>query len=285
MANPATLYAFTFDPETQRESPVRILSACRFRSGDRTLSGELRFPYWVLDCPISYCGHTRPGASSVWRRRSPGRAHLYAPGTGWVEDNRDAGMHESCYIIFDGGIQLGLEPLIGASGFAAIYDPELELARRITAIAACGIRRGNRGILAAIAELYHFFDYLLEYAQPQEDGWKLTRESHSERTLSRRVRDYLERHYQETLTLREIAGALKLSRSTLTHRYHAETGDSVMNALAACRLAQSLPLLRRRLPLKQIAAAVGLADEFQYSRLFKRHYGLAPKHWREQNSK
>lgn len=285
MTKRANFYGFTFDPVLQRKSPVRIINACRFRSDDITLSQELKIPHWVLDCPLSYCGRTRVSGTGRWLRRDTGCAHLYAPGTGWIEDNRDAGMHESCYIIFDGGEILGLERLTGKSSFAPIYDPGTELGKRISSIAACGVRRGNKGILAAVGELYGLCDYLSEHAEAEPDGsWRLFPRPREETDLGKRVRNYIEQHYKEHLSLKNIAAALNISRSALTHRYRLETGNTVMWTLNETRLLQSLPLLQRQIPLKQIAAEIGISDEFQFSRVFKHHYGASPVNWRKNTS-
>ena len=58
----------------------------------------------------------------------------------------------------------------------------------------------------------------------------------SEATLADRVDEYLRTHYEQRIVLEDIAQHVGVSRSTLTHRYHAEVGATPIARLAEYRL-------------------------------------------------
>ncbi len=72
-----------------------------------------------------------------------------------------------------------------------------------------------------------------------------------------------------------------MSKFAFIRRYRRATGRTPMQDLRRIRLNQARTLiLATGLPLKAIAAEVGLGDAFQMSRLFRRHFQTAPSHLR-----
>jgi transcriptional regulator GlxA family with amidase domain len=81
----------------------------------------------------------------------------------------------------------------------------------------------------------------------------------------------------ETHTLDSMAQWCGLSTRTLARRTHKAAGLSPLQLVQRVRLERSLHLLRTtRMPLEEIAAAVGLADPATLHRLVKRHTGRSP---------
>lgn len=86
-------------------------------------------------------------------------------------------------------------------------------------------------------------------------------------------------------TVRELAKLAGASRASFARLFRAATGESPQRWLRARRLEQAAALLASTdEPLARIAARVGYVSEFALSRAFKRHYGLAPKRYRQQSS-
>jgi transcriptional regulator GlxA family with amidase domain len=82
--------------------------------------------------------------------------------------------------------------------------------------------------------------------------------------------------------LAKLAGA---SRASFVRLFQAATGTSPQRWLRAQRLARPAELLTSsEETLARIAVRVGYESEFALSRAFKRKYGVAPKHYREQAS-
>jgi transcriptional regulator GlxA family with amidase domain len=78
-------------------------------------------------------------------------------------------------------------------------------------------------------------------------------------------------------TLDSLAGWCGLSPRTLARRTSQAVGLSPIQLVQRVRLERSLHLLRTtRMPLEEVAAAVGLADPATLHRLVKRHTGRSP---------
>lgn len=76
----------------------------------------------------------------------------------------------------------------------------------------------------------------------------------------------------------ELAGALNVSRRTLTARFKEGAGVSVHQYQLERKLAAARLQLRHeeRFTLREIALSLGFYDEFHLSRLYKRRFGVSP---------
>ncbi|MBI3948463.1 MAG: helix-turn-helix transcriptional regulator [Armatimonadetes bacterium] len=98
--------------------------------------------------------------------------------------------------------------------------------------------------------------------------------------LISRVEEYLLHHYQEPLTLAEIAAALQVSTSSLRHQFKAATGRSVMAYLTEMRVSAARSLLQLSLPVADVSSLVGFSDPAYFGRIFRRHVGVSPSEFR-----
>lgn len=86
----------------------------------------------------------------------------------------------------------------------------------------------------------------------------------------------------ERITLNEVARELGETPSAITHRLQRKFGLSFSEYIGRLRVEEAKSLLRRtRLTATQIARRVGVRDQSQFSKLFKRHEGLTPTAFRE----
>ncbi len=93
------------------------------------------------------------------------------------------------------------------------------------------------------------------------------------------VRDYLTEHARERTpasTLERVAGA---DRFTIARHFRRAFGTSPDRYRAMRRVALARAAIERGLPLAQVAAEAGFADQSHMTRQFKRAYGLAPARW------
>jgi AraC-like DNA-binding protein len=81
-------------------------------------------------------------------------------------------------------------------------------------------------------------------------------------------------------TLAALATELELSRYQLLRRFAAEVGMPPYGWLAQHRVARARGLLDRGLPLGEVAAAVGFADQAHLTRWFRRVLGVTPGAYR-----
>ncbi len=93
---------------------------------------------------------------------------------------------------------------------------------------------------------------------------------------------YINRHYQENITLDRICKIFSKSRSSVSHTFKKETGQSFREYLVTVRLrsAKSL-LLYSDLSVTEIAFSVGFNDSNYFSNTFKKYIGQSPGKYRK----
>jgi AraC family transcriptional regulator len=98
----------------------------------------------------------------------------------------------------------------------------------------------------------------------------------------RRLRDYIDAHLDETLTLGALADVACLSEYHLARMFRASFGQPPHAWIAAQRLERARILLRTGdLPLAQIAAECGYANASHFSHRFRDGVGVAPNVYRQ----
>jgi len=91
---------------------------------------------------------------------------------------------------------------------------------------------------------------------------------------------YIQDHYARKLTLREIAAAIHVSPSWLSHRFRAFTGVAPIRYLINYRFAQALRLMHQTPDkLDSIVGQVGFNDPHYFFRLFKQRYRCSPRRY------
>ncbi len=92
----------------------------------------------------------------------------------------------------------------------------------------------------------------------------------------RRAKDLLWSHYAESLSLDEIANNAGIDKFHLCRAFRDEVGLPPHAYLVHIRIARALDLLRAKLPASRVAAEVGIYDQSQLNRHFKRIVGVTP---------
>ncbi|MBO7710951.1 MAG: AraC family transcriptional regulator [Lachnospiraceae bacterium] len=97
-----------------------------------------------------------------------------------------------------------------------------------------------------------------------------------------RIKWYIGKHYQEKLTLDELAGQVNLSRNYLCQIFKRETGESVFNYINRIRVEKSRLLLSDgSLEIVDIGNLCGFEDQSYFTKVFKSYVGMTPKKYRE----
>jgi len=95
------------------------------------------------------------------------------------------------------------------------------------------------------------------------------------------IRGYMRKRYTEVLTLADLAGWMQMSRFAFLRKFKRMAACTPMEQLRRIRLDEARNMiLTSGLPLKRIAPACGLGDEYQLSKLFRRYFGLPPSRMR-----
>lgn len=99
--------------------------------------------------------------------------------------------------------------------------------------------------------------------------------------VRRRVRDYIDAHLSQALTLGELAEVAALSEYHFSRMFRLSFGRAPHAWVAEQRLARARLLLRTTsLPLAQIAADCGYANAAHFSHRFRDAHGAAPNAYR-----
>lgn len=94
------------------------------------------------------------------------------------------------------------------------------------------------------------------------------------------VFDHIRDHLDQPLGIDELADLAGLSRAAFDRQFKAITGLSPLRYVKALRLNDAAHRIANGSPVAEAAASVGYPSPSQFSREFKRHFGVAPKTWR-----
>lgn len=98
------------------------------------------------------------------------------------------------------------------------------------------------------------------------------------------IKRYIDGHLQNTLKLKLLADEAGLSTSHLSSEFKKCFKLSPMEYVIKRRLEEAMYLLGdHNLQIKEIAHRVGYNDEFHFSRLFKKRFGLSPRAMRQRH--
>jgi AraC family transcriptional activator of pobA len=95
------------------------------------------------------------------------------------------------------------------------------------------------------------------------------------------VFDFIERHYHERISLRDVASAVNMSSGHLTTVVRRKTSRPVQEWITERRLAQARRLLAETdLTITEVGRRVGYTDPVYFVRIFRRAHNATPLQWR-----
>ena len=104
--------------------------------------------------------------------------------------------------------------------------------------------------------------------------------------LIRKTTDYIEAHYSDTdFRLSDVADALYVNNSYLSHLYKIKTGSTLFNFLLETRMKHAATLLKHSgYSINDIARMVGYPAVKNFYSAFQKYFGISPKNYRRQNT-
>ncbi len=100
--------------------------------------------------------------------------------------------------------------------------------------------------------------------------------------INAQVRQYLETHYSEPLSLNQIAEAVHMSRFSLCHHYKETCGSTVMEHLRRIRIEKAKQLLRlTTVCIEEIGQSCGFENPSYFGKVFREETGQAPNEYRK----
>jgi transcriptional regulator GlxA family with amidase domain len=96
-----------------------------------------------------------------------------------------------------------------------------------------------------------------------------------------RVREFIEAHLDENLSISALAGVVGLSKYYFARAFKQSMGMTPHDYVMQCRVRRAQELLASTdLPVSEIAIAVGFADQSHCARRFREHVGMTPSRYR-----
>ena len=95
------------------------------------------------------------------------------------------------------------------------------------------------------------------------------------------VCDYIEAHYSENILISEVAKIIGVDRTYLAKLFKQRHGKSMQNYLIDVRIKMAETFLQRGYTVNETAVMVGYDDVSNFSKMFKKVRGEAPKHMKK----
>lgn len=138
-------------------------------------------------------------------------------------------------------------------------------------------------LLQVQAYMLLIFDKLIVNCPPGHRPVPVTSEAASEIYI-RHAMKYIALNYWKDPSVQELADFCGINRSHLSRIFKQKTNQSPQDYLVRYRINTACTFLRTTdLSLSQIATALGYADQFSFSKAFKKEKGISPSIWRQQN--
>ncbi len=95
---------------------------------------------------------------------------------------------------------------------------------------------------------------------------------------------FIEENYQKDISIEEIANNCGLNRSYFGKIFKEDVGSTPQKFLLNYRMVKATELLQHtEMPISDISPLVGYPNQLHFSRAFKGHFGISPRHWRNEN--
>jgi AraC-like DNA-binding protein len=98
---------------------------------------------------------------------------------------------------------------------------------------------------------------------------------------SSKVKNYINLHYMEKVSISAVADSLGLNRKYLARIFKDKIGVSMQEYLIKKRLHEAVRLLKMGYNVEETAYMVGYSDQFGFSKAFKHKYGVPPSKYFE----
>ncbi len=98
----------------------------------------------------------------------------------------------------------------------------------------------------------------------------------NKKDIVEQILNYFEDHYNEKISLDQIAENMYLSPFYISKIFKSETGNTPIGHLINIRLEKARELLQAGGSIQEVALAVGYEDAYHFSKLFKKRYGISP---------
>lgn len=95
--------------------------------------------------------------------------------------------------------------------------------------------------------------------------------------VAEKVRQYIDFNYMNSLSVNDLSIYFGYERSYLFRIFKAAYGVGIKEYITEKKMESAAALLERGYSVQRTAFAVGYNDQFNFSKAFKKHYGISPR--------
>lgn len=177
-----------------------------------------------------------------------------------------------------------VQPVSNSAVAYQIFDPHIEWHEKILQILSniYSLQEENRGKkeLQTLQSLLHMWDILYGHFDLTSRASNAHRLNHKQARLQIMMQ-FIHDHYQEDLTLEEIASSASIGKSGALHIFQSGIHIPPVAYLIQYRLTKAAELLHTtETPVSAIAEETGFASAGYFCRKFKERYRLTPNEYR-----
>jgi AraC-like DNA-binding protein len=146
----------------------------------------------------------------------------------------------------------------------------------------CIINNSTNSPLEILGHFYLFIDALVSSSMlSKNDHGDVSRNFYIREAIS-----FIEQHYQEDMSVDDIARYCHLNRSYLCRIFKSVLQSGPQDFIIGYRIKKACELMRiTELPISEICKLVGYPNPINFSRAFKREVGKPPQQWRTDSKK
>lgn len=278
--------SFNFETSITEGVAPGLTSVCSYPLKKGSFTNPIYTRTWAVEYHSKKAGRMRLKSDGKWRSREPGTIHIYAPGCVYWEDTRKADLPiQETYIFFNSAQFCPLEKIIDSELlFAKLHDPGNIIGSLILKAAELCEEFGNNAYWDTQALLMEMIHFLIN-AEKDSEGKLYIKRKYSKRALSfsSEVENYLRRNLERNIKIADIASYMKVSESSLNHKFKEETGVSPIAKFIEMKMEFVKSLLLKGEKLKVIAEMTGFYDEYYLSKTFKKTTGLSPREFKQKS--
>lgn len=216
---------------------------------------------------------------------SPGTLHLLNPGQPCASSSFDeAGITLRTFYPSMGLMRAVLTELTGRDRGAPIF-PEPIVTPQSSHVADC-LKQLHLSLAQPAPRLEQESRFTLVMAKllrAHAQNRLTERRARREPTKARLVRDFLEAHYAEKISLTHLGSLVNLSTFHLLRIFRDEFGLPPYEYQNQVRLARAKTLLRQGAAIARVASETGYADQSHMTRQFRRFLGITPRQYANSN--
>ncbi|MCI9122661.1 MAG: AraC family transcriptional regulator [Eubacterium sp.] len=129
------------------------------------------------------------------------------------------------------------------------------------------------------------FSRLIDYHDKCSQKRTQENSSYSTKAYVELAVEYIKYYYKDGINVSDIAGHLGISRAYLNSAFQKELGISIQKFLIDYRMYKAANLLVSTPDtIKEISGAIGYEDQLNFSKAFKKKFGISPKNYRVQKN-